>query len=717
MAEAAADLRTAPAPARTAPTVVPAPQAAPAAAAPPPQPTPPASPAPSNGNGSFIIVRDRFTLYCDRPIPSLDMPNALAYEVADRKQEGRPLYALVCKPEMPARISVMRVLKGLEIPAVLHMVDWGVAEWPLVDRKCVIVIYHRPMGGRVMDSMASNFKRIPDHQFARAVIKPIADGLVELSLKGIAHRAIRPDNLYYMDEQRTKIVLGDCVSSVPAHDQPAVLETIESGMAMPSGRGAGTYGDDMYAFGASILMLAIGRNPMQGIPDAEISRRKIQHGSYAALVGDERMPVALIECLRGLLTDDPEQRWTAGNIDLWLNGKRLTPIQAKAESQAQRPIRFADQEFHSIRPLSYAMFQNWEKAISIISDGTLEIWIRRGHEINELADGIATAIKSTGAMAMMGGNKNDTDDVIVARCLMLMDPKAPIRYRDFRCFIEGFGAGLAIATLRKQKLQAYSDFINRDLWRHWLGAQAAKTAADNQQYETVFRDLKNYLKDPNSGAGAERCVYELNEWLPCLSPLIDAQYVMEVKGVLPALDMGAKSANTKLWPVDRHIAAFLRARYAKGTGSQIDSMNDPRPDRATIGMLSVLAIVQWRLGPETLFGLASWVGGLMGPVINSYQNRNKRKDLEKEIPKLIRKGNLAELYNYLDNPEERQRDAEGFAWAKAEYAASEKMIYDFEHGQVDRQESAIKLGRQTGAVAAALIMFVTLLVVIMGKLL
>ena len=90
-------------------------------------------------------------------------------------------------------------------------------------------------------------------------------------------------------------------------------------------------------------------------------------------------------------------------------------------------------------------------------------------------------------------------------------------------------------------------------------------------------------------------------------------------------------------------------------------MNDPRPDRAVIGMLSVLAIVQWRLGPEALYGLSGWVGGLMGPVINSYQNRNKRKDLEKEIPKLVRKGNLAALYNYLDNPEERQGDAEGFA--------------------------------------------------------
>src|SRR4051812_16657376 len=349
MAEAAADLRLAPEMApQSDPARAPAPGPASAPAQPQLQVVPPPPPA---GGGSFIVVRDRFTIYCDRHIPSLDMPNALAYEVADRKQEGRPLYALVCKPEMPARVSVMRILKGLEINSLLHMVDWGVAEWPPAERKCVIVIYHRPMGGRVMESLSATVKRIPDHQFARTVIKPIADTLVELAAKGIAHRAIRPDNLYYVDEQRTKIVLGDCVTSVPAHDQPVICETIESGQALPTGRGGGTYADDMYAFGATLLILAIGRNPLNGVPDQDITKRKIQAGSYATLVGEERMPVSLIECLRGLLTDDAEQRWAAGNIDLWLNGKRLTPIQARSEPQSQRPIRFADQEFHSIRPL------------------------------------------------------------------------------------------------------------------------------------------------------------------------------------------------------------------------------------------------------------------------------------------------------------------------------------------------------------------------------
>ncbi|MEQ8510564.1 MAG: protein kinase family protein [Rhodospirillaceae bacterium] len=661
--------------------------------------------------GNAITVRDRYSIYYDKPIPSLDMPNALAFEVEDRKQPGRALYALVSKPEMLARISVMRILKSNEIPHMLPMVDWGAADWPPAERKCIIIIYHRPLGGRVMDSLTVVRDRIPDHQFPKLIIKPIADALIELGQKGITHRAIRPDNLYFMDETRQKIVLGDCCTAVAASEQPAVVESIESGMSNVYGRGSGMYADDMYAFGVSLIILALGRNPMAGKSDADVIDRKIKEGSYAALVGDERLPVSLIECLRGLVTDDPEQRWQVQNIDLWINGKRLTPVQAKAEAHSQRSFKFAGKEFWSCRPLAVELHRHWDEAVKVISDGTLEIWIRRGLEQSELADAISAATKTSKAMP---GDQKESDDVLVARILMLMDPTAPIRYRTFCCHIEGFGSALAIAMLQKKSLQPYIDFINKDLWRYWVSAQTTYHP-DHGQWEGVFRDLKNYLKDTNSGAGIERVVYELNEWLYCLSPLIANQYVLEVKSVLPALDIVSKTANTKMWPVDRHVAAFLRARYAKGTGTQIDAMNDDRPDRAATGMLSVLAIVQWRLGPESVFGLASWVGGLMGPIINSYQNRQKRKEIEKEIPKLVRKGNLPELYNFLDNPEERQRDAEGFAWAKAEYAAAEKQMYELQHGQMDRDENALKTGRQAGAAVAVVIMLLAYAVALIGE--
>ena len=417
----------------------------------------------------------------------------------------------------------------------------------------------------------------------------------------------------------------------------------------------GIFRGALYSFGVTLLMLALGRNPLARKSDEFVIDKKIKEGSYAALVGDERLPVSLIECLRGLVTDDPEQRWTTDSIELWINGKRMTPPQARAEAHSQRSYKFIEDEYWACRPLAVAMQRHWDEAAIAITDGSLEIWVRRGLENNDLADSIAAATKASLATA---GDQKEVNDVLVERILMLLDPYAPIRYSTFCCHIDGFGTALSIAMLQKKPLQPYLDLINKDLWRYWVAAQVTFNA-EHSQWEGVFKDLKNFLKDTDSGAGIERVVYELNEWMYCMSPLIGDQYVLEVKGVLPALDVASKTANSKMWLVDRHIAAFLRARYAKGTGTQIDAMNDSRPDRATTGMLSVLAIVQWRLGPDTVLGLASWVGGLMGPIINSYQNRQKRKEIEKEIPKLVRKGNLPELYNYLDNPEERQRVQKG----------------------------------------------------------
>ena len=59
--------------------------------------------------------------------------------------------------------------------------------------------------------------------------------------------------------------------------------------------------------------------------------------------------------------------------------------------------------------------------------------------------------------------------------------------------------------LRRDKLTPFADFINKDLWRHAIAAQP-KLSAEQQQFEQVFRDLKNYIKTGtvlDSGSGAD----------------------------------------------------------------------------------------------------------------------------------------------------------------------------------------------------------------------
>jgi hypothetical protein len=229
---------------------------------------------------------------------------------------------------------------------------------------------------------------------------------------------------------------------------------------------------------------------------------------------------------------------------------------------------------------------------------------------------------------------------------------------------------------------------------------------------TQLKGVRSSLRQTQPGFGVERCLYELNPDLPCLSPIILSNYVLDIEELLPALDAASKRVDTKTWPADRHIVAFVAARFKFDVDKQINALNSAQADTSALGLLSMLAVLQWKMGPDAVFGLSGWLGGLVAPIINSYHNREVRKKLEKEVPKLVRKGSLPDLYNLLDDVEERQKDLDGFAWAKAEYAGADQEIQDLQNDTSIRETQALKLGRQTAAVMSVMIGLITICILV-----
>ncbi|MCH8098640.1 MAG: protein kinase family protein, partial [Proteobacteria bacterium] len=109
--------------------------------------------------------------------------------------------------------------------------------------------------------------------------------------------------------------------------------------------------------------------------------------------------------------------------------------------------------------------------------------------------------------------------------------------------------------------------------------------------------------------------------------------------------------------------------------------------RSALGLLNVLALVQWRLGPPELPGLANWVGEHLTPVIASFHNRAERLRLEKELPNFIAKGDLSELFNFLSDSGRRERDQMGFVQASDAYAAAEAEIAQLRSGAADPERA------------------------------
>lgn len=655
--------------------------------------------------GAFTVVKGKFRVYPDLPLPLMDMPNAKAYQAEEISSPDHKIFALVCKPELPVRKDHIKARTGLKMEGVLPLVDAGVAPWQPIGRKTMILLYEMPLGGRVVHSKTYD-KILPEEEAEKISrwIRPLLMGINNLSLRGLTHREIRPDNLFYLDAEKTKVVWGDCISSPPGFDQPPTFETIESSMCSPAGRGDGTTSDDLYAFGAALICLGLGYNPVESLSADELLELKIYKGSYATLIGEERVSLGLIELLRGLLADNVSQRWDISSTQLWADGRRLTPVQAKAIKASQRPFLFNNVEYFSYRTLAYAFSKNWDLAAEAIRSEKLQTWLIRGFDDKETANAIEKSID----MALVRfSTKEKQDDFFVARTCMLLDPSAPLRVRECAFMPDALGQMMAMYVADERMIKVLIGLVATGYLESWHEFHRDRVA------EQQVKSMQIILQKPELGMGIERLIYDLNDGMPCQSPLVIKDYVDDIRDLMPALEEVAKKVGPKTEPIDRHIAAFIAVKFGMKLTDQIALLNSPKENVSIQGMLNIFASLQQTFGPEKLYAFCSWIGGLLAPIINSYHSLEKRQQLEKNLPKFIRKGSLPDIYTFLDDKQERLIDVSYFEQAKKEYAKLSEEIEFLDGNREKREQEGLMLGHQIAAVIsfgiAVLTMFLLLL--------
>lgn len=668
--------------------------------------TPVAAAASARTSHGSVLVLERYLIDADHPLPDLSTPSASAFAVEDRREMGRHLFALICTPGLPLRGKVAAALRGSRVHHLLPLVEWHPVDWPPLKQRCMAIIYERPLGGRLIDVVAAEGGHIVEHELQRRIIEPLAEALREVADHGISHRAIRPDNLFFMDNERQILVLGDCVTAPPGYDQLLSFETISRSMASHAGRGEGDIGDDLYALGVTLIFLLLGENPVAGLSEEELIYAKAEQGTYSTLCRGQRFPLSLLEPLRGLLSDDADERWGVRELGLWIDGRRLTPIQKRPAAKPETRFLFAGHAHVTPRTLAYAFSRNVADAARVLKEGQLDPWLRRSLGSASVADEAARIID----MAHLHANESrGSDEMLVARICMLLDPGGPIRFKGYAFLIDAFGTALAVELLRQGNTKVGAEILDQNLPGTWL--ERAKPGAETVVLTRQFETYREFLHSSMPGYGIERCLYELNPGLPCQSSLIVQNYVVDIDSLLPALDEAADRVDTKIPPVDRHVAAFIAVHFDEDVERHLAALGDSTDVKKTSAMLSLLALVQWRLGPDALYGLSSWVGGLLGPVINSYHSRTVRRDIEREVPRLVRQGSLPELYEMIENAEQRQQDEHGFRAAVEEFMLAENEIQDIEGSDSARTESAERTGQQTAAMTSVVVtlIFITIM--------
>ena len=624
-----------------------------------------------------------------RPLPGAGGGLA-AFAVTDRSAGRSGLMAVQSAPGAPPRAMALNALAGWTDDGLLVPLAHGPGHGARGEAAW-FVVSAAPPG----PSLAAALRPWSEPELLEFVLRPAAAVLVALDRQRVTHRAIRIDNIFRAG-MAAPVVLGTAWSAPPAQYQPALFEPPYSAMCLPSGRGDGTIADDVYALGVTLVVLALGRLPLEGLDPVAILRRKLALGSYVALVGDERLPPAIGDLVRGMLAEDPDHR-PPPVLLADPAAARARRVAARPPRRGQRPLELSGDRVWDVRTLAHAVATDPDEGGRLLRSGTVDRWLRRNlgdpimatrlEEVTRLhdIDGLADTVRADGLMAM--------------RAVAVLDPLAPLCWRGVALWPDGLGPALVSADamgggagdLLAERL---GDMVASEAAGHWAAMRPERS--DPVALRLAARQRRVMVHLRGWGGGLARLRYALNPLLACGSPIVAGRTVARLQDLLAALEAAATRPELRRGqPVDREIAAFIAARNDQRFEAELVGMADAAsPEQAVLMQLRILAGLQRRVDGRPLPGLAGWLAEQAAPSLAGWRNRPRREALERALGEVARSGQLTPMVGLLDNAAARAADTRGFHAAGAAVQRIDAELTALAGGAPVRAEAARRIGHE-----------------------
>ncbi len=495
-----------------------------------------------------------------RPLPPVG--GLFACAATDQTTGRTDLMALRVQRHLPPRSRVLLALTA-PIDGLLTPLAHGIAAaQPGSAEEAGYVICLAPTG----PSLLARLHPWSEADLLACVLRPAATVLEQLHARGVTHRGIRLDNVFQARPGQP-VVLGSAWAAPPGVGQPALFEPPYSAMCMPAGRGDGSIADDVYSLGVLMLCLALGHAPLAQLDDAAIVRRKLEVGTYAALLGDVRLPPAIGDLVRGMLAEDPEHR-PSPSLLLDPASARSRHVAARPPRRAQRPMPMGGAEVWDARSLAYAMAVEPEAGVHALRSGLAVQWLRRG-----LGDALlAPRLEDLVRHRVLNSQSDDAngDTALVMRAIAMIDPLAPLCWRGLVLWPDGLGPALAAAQATDaDAIERLRELVALELVGNWASVRPDR--CDFALYRSDARQHHGWLQTRGAGAGEARLCYLLNPLMPCSDKLMGGRWVTRLPELLLALEAAAGTVDRKqVRAVDCEHRGVHRGALGTAPGQRAD---------------------------------------------------------------------------------------------------------------------------------------------------
>lgn len=648
----------------------------------------------------FVLANDRFEIYPFKKIEHFETFSSQAFVAIDRAEKDVEFFALIPKSNLPGREKEINSLLKEDLINVISLIASGFVAWPKRDNFRRFLIYKKPLGPRLSDFMSSNIGRNQKINAIRKVIASIEAALISLNKIGIVHHSIRPDNIFFNDAKLSEVLLGDFVAAPPSYDQPAVYETAERGMSQRSGRGIGNSFDDIYSFGVTLCVVLQENRTTLELSDEEIIMLKISKSTYQAILPQRLITKEFNTLIEGLVRDHEDKRFAV--FPDGFCARRVSVSMRPSYINSETGVIFSGQKYFNSAALAFGLSLNKLEALNFINSEIFSTWIRKGKFGKELWENIEDKINYFNKLF----KKEIGEDVKLTLVLILMNPAAPIFYKELAFFLNGYPGLIAdIAVFSKNKNSA-AEVVLYDILSLWKLANRSDN--NNSIYFHVnSRAFKSWLVSKNIGQGFERLVYEFNDSIGCLGVLFSGSYIPDVRIGLEYFENSYGAVRKNI--IDRNFFAFIAAREGDNSSALIDRINlDDEPAAVGLMVLRLFAYLQntYKTGP--LPGVSRCISPYFSPIIRSYYGKSLRIMLGTKIPEQIKSGNLVEILSILDDFKLRRDDREEFLAAVAEYSLCEITINDVIENS---RPSSVQVYRVANTITVIFVFFVVMIAV------
>ncbi len=589
---------------------------------------------------STALLKERFEINFNRPMSELDTNGALAFQVTDKTNPTRPLFALVCTSDLP-RLSYLPYMKSIDSPYILKLVEYGHIIYK--NSETIALVYNMPSGPRA-DNFLEKSDGLTMEEF-RSLTLSLLSACEVLKTFGLTHRAIRLDNLFYTDTSRKELMLGDCLAAFPSTHQPLIYETIENTLCPSQSRGNGLIEHDIYASGVVLLGLVLNHDISSELSAGEMLKQKLKNSSFNFLSNNEKISTRIAAVLKQMLDDSSDKHCDYNTVFNYFDGKTVN-FNPDNTDRSNKALVINSEKCYTRKSAALAILNNPDFGLEVVQSGKLLEWVKSGLENEKLHSKLQAAINAE--------KENPDKSILLSKICIYLDSSLPLKCGSSYIFPEGIAKTIFYNKKNNLSLTSLQNLISTDIIKLWYQEQSSLRAPTNASEFTMYLSRNDY------GYGFDRIMYDFDEDLPCLSPLLGKSFVNNSSRLLNALNNNDNYATP---PFDKNIIAYLRCKMGKKIDGIIVDINSNQ-DAIKIGaVIRLYANIQNKQGPAQLINLTQWLSKAAQPLIQSYHNIKYQKYLEQELLKVSKSGKIMDLVEILENDEARTRDHNDFTEA------------------------------------------------------